>query len=75
MLPVRTTGGSLLPCGLYLLASLTGIKDGSKGLMVLQVKPAPTFFILQWTTHPCIPYQVCDARGATTAVVFDVVVV
>ncbi len=38
---VRATGGSL-PCRRYLLAPLTGNKEGSKGLMVLRVKPTPT---------------------------------
>ncbi len=41
--PVRATGGSL-PCGRYILAPLTGNKEGSMGLMVLQVKPTPTRF-------------------------------
>ncbi len=41
--PICATGGSL-PCGRYLLAPLTGNKDGSMGLMVLQVKPTPTRF-------------------------------
>ncbi len=39
--PVRATGGPL-PCGCYLLASFTGNKEESKGLMVLRVKPTPT---------------------------------
>ncbi len=38
--PVRATGGSL-PCGRKLPAPLTGNKEGSKGLMVLRVKPTP----------------------------------
>ncbi len=38
--PVRATGGSL-PCGRKLPAPLTGNNEGSKGLMVLQVKPTP----------------------------------
>ncbi len=33
---------SSLSCGRYLLASLTGNKEGSKGIMVLRVKPTPT---------------------------------
>ncbi len=33
-----------LPCGRYLLAPLTGNKEGSKCLMVLRVKPTPTGF-------------------------------
>ncbi len=32
------------PCGRYFLGSLTGNKEGSKGLMVLRVKPTPTRF-------------------------------
>ncbi len=36
--------GSSLPCGRYLLAPLTGNKEGSKGLMVLRVRPTPTRF-------------------------------
>ncbi len=41
--PVRATGGSL-PCGRYLPAPFTGKKEGSKSLMVLRVKPTPTWF-------------------------------
>ncbi len=41
--PVRATGGPL-PCGRYLLAPLTGSKEGSSSLMVLRVKPTPTRF-------------------------------
>ncbi len=41
--PVRATGGSL-PCGRYLLAPLNGNKEGNKCLMVLRVKPTPTWF-------------------------------
>ncbi len=42
MLPgPRHTGGSL-PCRRYLLAPLTGDKEGRKSLMVLRVKPTPT---------------------------------
>ncbi len=47
------------------LASLTGNKEGGKGLMVLRVKPTPTRFPInslllpRWTTHPCILYQAC----------------
>ncbi len=37
-------GGSLLPCGRYLLASLTGTKEGSNGLKVFLAKPTPTRF-------------------------------
>ncbi len=33
-----------LPCGRYLLAPLTGDKEGSRSLMVLRVKPTPTRF-------------------------------
>ncbi len=40
---VRVAGGSL-PCEHYLLAPLTGNKEGSKGLMVLRGKPAPNRF-------------------------------
>ncbi len=43
MLP-RPLHMGLLPCGHYLLAHLTGNKEGSKGLMALQVKPTPTRF-------------------------------
>ncbi len=39
----EATGGSL-PCGRYYLAPLTGNIEGSKGLMVLRVKPIPTRF-------------------------------
>ncbi len=41
LLGQRHNEGSL-PCGRYLLASLTGNKKGKKGLMVLPVKPTPT---------------------------------
>ncbi len=44
MLPGQSHRGSLIPCGRYLLASLTGTKEGSKGLMVLRVRPTPTRF-------------------------------
>ncbi len=33
--PARATENSLLPCGRYLLAPLTGNKEGSTGLVVL----------------------------------------
>ncbi len=39
---MRATGGLLLSGGLYLLAPLTGNKEGSKELMVLRVKPTLT---------------------------------
>ncbi len=42
--PVRATGGSLLPCGRYLLAPLAENTKGGKGVMVLRVKPTPTRF-------------------------------
>ncbi len=48
--------------GHYLLAPLTGNKEGRKCIMVLRVKPTPTVFIPRWTTHPCILYQVCATR-------------
>ncbi len=38
---VRATEGSLLPCGRYLLAPLTGNKEGSKGPMTHLVEPTP----------------------------------
>ncbi len=28
-----------------------------------EVRPTPTFVIRSCTVHPCILYQVCDARG------------
>ncbi len=63
---VRATRVSL-PCGRYLLAPLTGNKERSKSLTVLQVKPTLTrfpngVFMLRWTTHPCILYQICTTR-------------
>ncbi len=39
--PVRATGGSPL-YGHYLLAPLTGNKEGRKGLIVLRIMPTPT---------------------------------
>ncbi len=44
-------GGSL-PCGRYLLAPLTGNKQGSKGLMILRVKPTPTRVLDQQSLYP-----------------------
>ncbi len=41
--PVHAAEGSL-PCGRYLIAPLTGNKEGSKCLLVLRVKPTPTRF-------------------------------
>ncbi len=43
MLPSPRHGGTLT-CGHYLLAPLTGNKEGSKGLMVLRFKPTPGRF-------------------------------
>ncbi len=40
---VRATGGLLL-CGRFLLAPLTGNKEGSKGIIVLRVRPTSTRF-------------------------------
>ncbi len=34
-----------LPCGRYLFASLTGNKEGGKGLMILRDKPTPIQFL------------------------------
>ncbi len=44
--PVRATGGSLRPCGRYLLAPLTWNKEGRKGLVILRVKPTLTRFFM-----------------------------
>ncbi len=33
------------------------------GLGLHQLVSRPTFFILRWTTHLCILYQMCDAHG------------
>ncbi len=70
--PVRATRGSL-PCGRYVLAPLTGNKEGSKclwhsELSLHQLGSCPTVFIPRWTTHPCILYQVCATRGARSVV-------
>ncbi len=62
---VRATGDSP-PCGSRLF---TGKYEGGMGFMGLRVRPTPSFFILRWTTHPCILYQVCDASEATTTAV------
>ncbi len=87
--PVRGTGGSL-PCGRYLLATLTGIKDGSKGLMVLRVKPTPTRFPIKSLYTPmdntplhsissvCHPWSVAvvaDGNRAVAASAGDSIVI
>ncbi len=48
---------------------LTGIKKGASALWcselsIHQIGSLPPFFIPRWTSHPCIPYQVCATRGA-----------
>ncbi len=43
MLPYPRHRGSQ-PCGCYLIAPLTGNKEGCMGLMVLRVKPTPARF-------------------------------
>ncbi len=57
-----------------------GIKKGAialwySELSLHQLGSRPTVFIPQWTTHPCIIYQVCATRGAAAVVVVVVVVV
>ncbi len=64
-------GGSLLPCGRYLL----GIMKGWRALWYSEVDlhqlgSRPTVFIPRWTTHPCILYQVCATRGAVCCCCF-----
>ncbi len=57
------------------LTSITGNKEGSKGLMVLRVKPTPTRFptnslhspITNAPSHSIL--SVCAARGVTAVVV------
>ncbi len=67
----EATGGSL-PCGRYLLAPLTGNKEGSKGLMVLRVKPTPTRFptnsLYGLHTLAFHPYQVFSPPWGDAAV-------
>ncbi len=60
------------------LASLTGNKEGSKGLMVLRVKPTPTRFPTNVLYTPVdntslhsLPY-VCATRGAPAVVIASV---
>ncbi len=57
---------------IYLLPEL-GIKKGARALWysklsLHQLGSRSTVFIHRWTTHPCILYQGCAARG-TNAVV------
>ncbi len=63
------------PChgGMYTME--TGIEKGSKEQMVLLVRPTPTqvptnILYIPVNSHPCISYQVFDARGAAL-IVFD----
>ncbi len=63
--PVRATGGAL-PCGRYLLASLTGNEEGSRSLMVLLwVKPTPTRFP---TDNLYIPSDNTHLHSITSAI-------
>ncbi len=61
MLPGNSHRDSL-SCERYLLSPLIGNSEENKELMVLRVRPTPTFFISRWTVHPRILYQMCDAR-------------
>ncbi len=61
----------------YLLAPLNGNKEGSKGLMLLRVKPAPTRFPTNSLYTPmdntplnsissvCHPWGAADVNGGT----------
>ncbi len=72
--PIHATGGSLLPCGRYLLASLTGNREGSKGIRVLRVKPTPTWFptnspYTQMDSAPLHMYNDCFVDCKTELIV------
>ncbi len=62
--------GAPLPCGRYLLVSLTVNEEGSKGLVVLRNKlgSRPRVLTLRCKTHPCVLYQTYATRGAMVAV-------
>ncbi len=64
--PVRATGDSL-PCIRYFLAPLTGNTEGSKGLMVLRVKPDQQSLCPDGQ-HALAFYQVCVTCGVRSVV-------